>query len=80
MGRHPRSGAGDDLNHVWSISDNAVGVLTRLGQDISDEARVAQRYTLSHLAHDLRTQTGSIEPMPTKISVNVPTSSAAPRR
>jgi long-chain acyl-CoA synthetase len=27
----------DDLNHVWSLDDNAVGVLTRLGADISDE-------------------------------------------
>ena len=26
-----QSGAGDDLNHVWSIDDNAVGVLGRLG-------------------------------------------------
>ncbi len=26
-----------DLHHVWSLDDNAVGVLTRLGADISDE-------------------------------------------
>ena len=25
------------LNHVWSITDNAVDILTRLGQDISDD-------------------------------------------
>ena len=31
-----RSGL-EDLNHVWSISDNAVGTLTSLGDDISDE-------------------------------------------
>jgi long-chain acyl-CoA synthetase len=27
----------DHLNHVWSINDNAVDVLTRLGADVSDE-------------------------------------------
>ena len=27
----------ETLNHVWSISDNAVGTLTSLGDDISDE-------------------------------------------
>jgi long-chain acyl-CoA synthetase len=27
----------DQLNHVWSIADNAVDNLTRLGEDISDE-------------------------------------------
>ena len=27
----------DQLNHVWSITDNAVDTLTRLGGDISDE-------------------------------------------
>jgi long-chain acyl-CoA synthetase len=27
----------DQLNHVWSINDNAVDVLTRLGADVSDE-------------------------------------------
>ena len=32
-------------------------------EDVSDEVRVAQRYTLSHLAHDLKTQTGFTEPM-----------------
>ena len=25
------------LNHVWSITDNAIDILTRLGQDITDE-------------------------------------------
>lgn len=44
-----QSGAGDDLNHVWSINDNAVGVLTRLGQDISDEALEARRTTATPL-------------------------------
>ncbi|WP_107768127.1 AMP-dependent synthetase/ligase [Nocardioides terrigena] len=44
-----QSGAGDDLNHVWSINDNAVGVLTRLGQDIADEALEARRTTATPL-------------------------------
>ncbi|WP_457205733.1 AMP-dependent synthetase/ligase [Nocardioides sp. P5_C9_2] len=38
-----QSGAGSDLNHVWSIDDNAVDVLGRLGQDISDEALEERR-------------------------------------
>jgi long-chain acyl-CoA synthetase len=32
------------LNHVWSIADNAVGVLSRLGADIAD-ARLEERRT-----------------------------------
>ncbi len=32
-------------------------------EDVSDERRMAQRYTLSHLAHDLKKQTGYIEPL-----------------
>ncbi len=35
----------DDLNHVWSITDNAVGTLTRLGGDITDEQLEARRTT-----------------------------------
>ncbi|MCC6810476.1 MAG: radical SAM protein [Deltaproteobacteria bacterium] len=31
-------------------------------EDISDEDRVKQRYTLSHLAHDMKAQTGITEP------------------
>jgi len=31
------------LHHVWSIDDNAVTVLTRLGEDISDEGLEARR-------------------------------------
>ena len=37
-------GSLDQLNHVWSITDNAVDVLTRLGEDISDE-QLEQRRT-----------------------------------
>ena len=32
-------------------------------EDISDELREAQRYTLSHLAHDVKKQTGTTEPL-----------------
>jgi uncharacterized radical SAM superfamily Fe-S cluster-containing enzyme len=32
-------------------------------EDISDYDRQRQRYTLSHLAHDVKTQTGTTEPM-----------------
>ena len=33
----------EDLRHVWSIEDNAVDVLTRLGADISDDALETRR-------------------------------------
>ena len=32
-------------------------------EDISDDLRAKQRYTLSHLAHDVRKQTGATEPL-----------------
>jgi len=32
-------------------------------EDVSDEVRVAQRYTLSHLARDVKAQTGATEPL-----------------
>ena len=32
-------------------------------EDVTDEQRIAQRYTLSHLAHDIKDQTGITEPM-----------------
>jgi long-chain acyl-CoA synthetase len=32
-----------ELNHVWSITDNAVDILTRLGQDITDESLEERR-------------------------------------
>jgi long-chain acyl-CoA synthetase len=32
-----------ELNHVWSITDNAIDILTRLGQDISDETLEERR-------------------------------------
>jgi long-chain acyl-CoA synthetase len=39
----------DDLNHVWSITDNAVDTLTRLGGDISDEELERRRTTATPL-------------------------------
>ncbi|PVG82754.1 long-chain fatty acid--CoA ligase [Nocardioides gansuensis] len=38
-----QAGSLDDLNHVWSLTDNAVAVLGKLGQDITDEALEARR-------------------------------------
>jgi uncharacterized radical SAM superfamily Fe-S cluster-containing enzyme len=32
-------------------------------EDVSDDVRKAQRYTLSHLAHDVKLQTGATEPL-----------------
>ena len=32
-------------------------------EDVTDDVRVKQRYTLSHLAHDIKKQTGLTEPM-----------------
>lgn len=39
----------DQLNHVWSITDNAVDALTRLGGDISDEELEKRRTTATPL-------------------------------
>jgi long-chain acyl-CoA synthetase len=39
----------EQLNHVWSITDNAVDVLGRLGADISDEALEERRRTATPL-------------------------------
>ncbi len=39
-----RSGL-DELNHVWSITDNAVGVLTSLGDEISEAELETRRTT-----------------------------------
>lgn len=44
-----QSGAGEHLNHVWSIDDNAVDVLRRLGQDIPDEALEERRTSVTPL-------------------------------
>jgi long-chain acyl-CoA synthetase len=39
----------DHLNHVWSITDNAVEVLSSLGEDISDEELEKRRTTATPL-------------------------------
>lgn len=39
----------EHLNHVWSITDNAVEVLSRLGEDISDEELEKRRTTATPL-------------------------------
>ncbi len=39
----------DQLNHVWSIEGNGIGVLTRLGADISDEELERRRTTATPL-------------------------------
>jgi long-chain acyl-CoA synthetase len=39
----------DQLNHVWSITDNAVTVLMRLGEDVSDEDLEKRRTTATPL-------------------------------
>ncbi|WP_028645741.1 AMP-dependent synthetase/ligase [Nocardioides sp. URHA0020] len=39
----------DDLNHVWSLTDNAVDTLSRLGGDISDEELERRRTTATPL-------------------------------
>jgi long-chain acyl-CoA synthetase len=38
-----------ELSHVWSINDNALGVLTRLGEDISDDDLETRRTTATPL-------------------------------
>jgi long-chain acyl-CoA synthetase len=38
-------GGTTELNHVWSITDNAVEILTKLGQDITDETLEQRRTT-----------------------------------
>jgi long-chain acyl-CoA synthetase len=39
----------DSLNHVWSLEDNAIEVLRRLGADISDDDLEARRTTATPL-------------------------------
>jgi long-chain acyl-CoA synthetase len=42
-------GSLDQLNHVWSLADNAVDVLTRLGEDIGDDELEKRRTTATPL-------------------------------
>jgi len=51
----------DNADKVTVVSFQPVSFTGR-DEDITDELRHAQRYTLSHLAHDLKAQLGSTEP------------------
>ena len=44
-----RRSALESLNHVWSLEDNAIGVLRRLGEDISDHDLEVRRTTATPL-------------------------------
>jgi uncharacterized radical SAM superfamily Fe-S cluster-containing enzyme len=52
----------ENADKVTVVSFQPVSFTGR-DEDIDDERRQAQRYTLSHLAHDLHTQLGATEPM-----------------
>jgi uncharacterized radical SAM superfamily Fe-S cluster-containing enzyme len=52
----------ENADKVTVVSFQPVSFTGR-DEDISDEQRERQRYTLSHLAHDLKNQTGVTEPL-----------------
>ncbi|MBI3449056.1 MAG: radical SAM protein [Acidobacteria bacterium] len=52
----------DNIDKINAISFQPVSFTGR-DEEISDEDREKQRYTLSHLAHDVKTQLGVTEPM-----------------
>jgi uncharacterized radical SAM superfamily Fe-S cluster-containing enzyme len=52
----------DNPDKVTVVSFQPVSFTGR-DEDIDDETRVRQRYTLSHLAYDIKAQTGITEPM-----------------
>ena len=52
----------DNPDKVTVVSFQPVSFTGR-DEDIDDETRAKQRYTLSHLAHDVKLQTGVSEPM-----------------
>jgi uncharacterized radical SAM superfamily Fe-S cluster-containing enzyme len=52
----------DNCDKVSFVSFQPVSFTGR-DEDISDEQRARQRYTLSHLAHDVKAQTGATEPL-----------------
>jgi 7,8-dihydro-6-hydroxymethylpterin dimethyltransferase len=52
----------DNADKITVVSFQPVSFTGR-DEDISDEDRGARRYTLSHLAHDLRDQLGATEPL-----------------
>ncbi len=52
----------DNADKVTVVSFQPVSFTGR-DEDVSDRSRAAQRYTLSHLAHDLRAQLGVTDPL-----------------
>jgi uncharacterized radical SAM superfamily Fe-S cluster-containing enzyme len=52
----------DNADKITVVSFQPVSFTGR-DEDITDERRHAQRYTLSHLAHDLKDQLGATEPL-----------------
>jgi uncharacterized radical SAM superfamily Fe-S cluster-containing enzyme len=52
----------DNCDKISFVSFQPVSFTGR-DEDISNEERAAKRYTLSHLAHDMRQQTGVTEPL-----------------
>ncbi len=52
----------DNCDKISFVSFQPVSFTGR-DEDISDADRLARRYTLSHLAHDVKTQTGVTEPL-----------------
>jgi 7,8-dihydro-6-hydroxymethylpterin dimethyltransferase len=51
----------DNADKITVVSFQPVAFTGR-DEDVDDERRIAQRYTLSHLAHDLKSQLGLLEP------------------
>jgi uncharacterized radical SAM superfamily Fe-S cluster-containing enzyme len=51
----------DNADKITVVSFQPVSFTGR-DEDVSDEVRTAQRYTLSHLAHDVSTQLGTTDP------------------
>ncbi|HEY3176587.1 MAG TPA: radical SAM protein [Candidatus Polarisedimenticolia bacterium] len=52
----------ENVDKINAVSFQPVSFTGR-DEDIDDETRVRQRYTLSHLAHDVKSQLGITEPM-----------------
>jgi hypothetical protein len=52
----------ENIDKINAVSFQPVSFTGR-DEDIDDDARKAQRYTLSHLAHDVKSQLGVTEPM-----------------
>ncbi|HXX67284.1 MAG TPA: radical SAM protein [Polyangiaceae bacterium] len=52
----------DNADKITVVSFQPVSFTGR-DEDVTDEQRAARRYTLSHLAHDLRNQLGATEPL-----------------